>query len=239
MSCCTGTMERTRDDGREEGSVSAAILNDDVGFVHQLERRHRQHRQLRHQPLPPKKTRRSASRNHHRRRCNKVEVQQEEAVHKLFPTLELELLTVWVCCTARRWFRCCCRSPGLQSVMIRAVLYTSIGGHSTSFSCSNAESSCPDLLSCWLVCRISACDKGGNFLSGCSWLSLRKQFCNRFSNIEESESAYLIQDVHHQELPGSGKALSAIIGEDHMGGGDVLSPIKQVFLIGSLSMPSR
>lgn len=41
---------------------------------------------------------------------------------------------------------------------------------------SDSESSCPDLLSCWLVCRISACDKGGNFLSGCSWLSLRKQF---------------------------------------------------------------
>lgn len=141
VSCCTGTMERTRDDGREEGPVSASssiystmtsasyidlsvvVVNiDNTGSINHYHR---------------KKTRRSASRNHHRRRCNNVELQQEEAVQKLFPTLELELLTVW--------FRCCCRSPGLQSVMIRAVLYTSIGGRRTSFSCpiqSSAAQTC-------------------------------------------------------------------------------------------------
>lgn len=148
MSCCTGTMERTRrwQRGRPSfgqqssytqwwrrihvrtstwasSSTSTALVQSTITS---------------RWALPPKKNWRSASRNH-RRRCNKVEVQQEEgekAVHKLFPTLELELLTVWVCCTPRRWFRCCCRSPGLQSVMIRAVLYTSIRGRSTSFSCS-------------------------------------------------------------------------------------------------------
>lgn len=36
--------------------AAAAILNDDVGFVHRLERRRRQHRQhWFNQPSPPKK----------------------------------------------------------------------------------------------------------------------------------------------------------------------------------------